>query len=325
MVMKSLICLFSSNTVYSLALAMFLIITGCSDSGSSGVVGTPVVSTPSVDSGTASLGNDVKNVPLVSGAESKIKFTFTVPGDISAKGDPSINVSKSLQHITLSTSPITKNSSRFESLRLLANALVKQAFAASPAQVTAHISHAGDPDVCSSAFKYGPYTINGMIGEALTSDTENIPLTQPTVDIVNSGSFEICVITTPLIDAFLTVTDVDVDFGPCEESTLDIVSYWGGTFQCTPFGGTPGPVDDITLQITLNADGSYHYTDFEADYDGHLCDNKLKFSGGLAGDYNESGTLIFSSDSTATKTSTYTNIAGTGGGTCSDTLEKLVN
>ena len=318
--MKSYICLFSSNTVYSLSLAMFLTITGCSSGGSSSEVGTS-----NVTSSTASLGDDVKNVKLTSGVESRIKFTFTVPGDISAKGDASINVSKSLQHITLSTSPITKNSSRFETLRLLAYVLVKQAFAASPAQVTAHISHAGDPDVCSSPFIYGPYTINGMIGEALTSDTENIPLTQPTVDIVNLGSFEICVITIPPIDAFLTVTDVDVDFGPCEESTLDIVSYWGGTFQCTPFGGTPGPVEDITLQITLNADGSYHYTDFEADYNGHLCDNKLKFSGGLEGVYNESGTLIFSSDSTATKTSTYTNITGTDGGTCSDTLEKIVN
>lgn len=315
-----------SSSIVFLFLIISLLTVSCSSSSDSSVSDSPV--SDGVTTSTASLGTSVKNVVLAEGKQSEIKFTFTVPGDISAKGDAAINVTESLKNITLSSSPITKNSNRFETLRLLAYALVKEAFAATPSttQVTAFVSYPGDPDVCSSSYRFGPYSITGMIDEALSSDTETIELTGPVVDIVNAGTFEICVVTIPPIDAYLTVTGVAVDFEPCAAPTVDVVGDWSGIFSCTNFGaGVPDAVDEpIDLTITLNADGSYHYEDEIAKYDGHLCGNKFKFTGGLAGDYTESGTFLFSSDTSSTKTSIWNSIPpGISGGTCSDTLQKI--
>lgn len=310
-----------SSSIIFLFLIISLLTVGCSSSSDSTV-------SDGITTSTASLGASVKNVVLANGVQSEIKFTFTVPGDISAKGDATVNVTESLKNITLSSSPITKNSNRFETLRLLAYSLVKEAFAAttSTTQITAFVSYPGDPDVCSSSYRFGPYSITGMIGEALSSDTASINLTGPVVDIVNAGSFEICVVTIPPIDAYLTVTGVAVDFEPCAAPTVDVIGDWTGTFSCTNFGvGIPDAVDElIDLTITLNADGSYHYEDEIAKYDGHLCGDKFRFTGGVAGDFTESGALLFSSSTSATKTSTWNSIpSGTSGGTCSDTLQKI--
>ena len=298
-----------------------LLIVGCSSS-SDNSTGT----TSGVTTSTAPLDTSLKNVVLASGVPTEIKFTFTVPGDISAKGDAAVNVTESLKNITLSSSPVTENSNRFETLRLLAYALVKDAFAATEAaQVTAFVSYAGDPNVCSSSYRFGPYSISGMIGEALSSDTSSIELTGPVVDVVNAGSFDICVVTIPPIDAYLTVTDIAVDFEPCADATVDIVGEWAGVYSCENFGdGVPDEVDEpISLTISKNADGSYHYEDGIAQYDGHLCGDKLKFSGGSADYYTESGTFVFSNSSSATKTSVWNSIpSGVAGGTCTDTLEK---
>ena len=299
-----------------------LLIVGCSSSSdtSSGV--------PSgVATSTAPLGTSVKNVVLANGVPTEIKFTFTVPGDISAKGDAAVNVTESLKNVTLSSSPVTENSNSFETLRLFAYALMKDAFAAteSTAQVTAFVSYAGDPNVCSSSYMFGPYSISGMIGEALSSETSSVELTGPVVDVINAGSFEICVVTIPPIDAYLTVTDVAVDFESCVAPTVDIVGDWSGVYSCENFGeGVPDEVDEpISLTITKNADGSYHYEDEIAEYDGHLCGDKLKFSGGSADNYTESGTFVFSSSTSATKTSVWNSVPpGVAGGTCTDTLEK---
>ena len=307
--------------IFFLSLIIPLLIVGCSSSSD-----TSSGTTSGVTTSTAPLDASLKNVVLASGKPTEIKFTFTVPGDISAKGDAAVNVTESLKNITLSSSPVTENSNRFETLRLIAYALVKDAFAATEsAQVTAYVSYAGDPDVCSSSYSFGPYSITGMIGETLSSDTSSIELTGPVVDVVNAGSFEICVVTVPPIDAYLTVTDVAVDFEPCAEPTVDVVGDWSGTYSCENFGeGVPDEVDEpITLTISKNTDGSYHYEDELAAYDGHLCGDKFKFSGGATDYYTESGTFVFTSSTSSTKTSVWNSVEpGVSGGTCIDTLEK---
>lgn len=86
---------------------------------------------------------------------------YAFPGDITSRGDYSINVTKTLEKITLSSTPVASNSTRFETLRLLTYALVKDAFAAETTQVTLYISYAGDPNVCSSSYFAGPHSIMG--------------------------------------------------------------------------------------------------------------------------------------------------------------------
>jgi len=315
---------------HSLILCAF--ITACSSSSSgSGTSGGGASGTK-----TASLGTSVKNVPLTSGIQSDITFTYSVPGagagGISKQGDFSIDVTKTLENMTLSFNPIVQSKgSSFEHFRMLAtyvlSSIVQEAFAAdgeSTAQVIAHLSFAGDPNVCSSETVFGPYSITGMIGSSLSSDTQTVTPNQAAVDIINAGSFEVCLITTPPIDAYVTLTGVSVDFEPCEGVSLDITGEWSGTYSCDNFG-LPDEGGNITLTISRNSDGSFHYVDDGgASYDGHLCGNKFKFNGGIEDDYDESGTFLFSpSAEFATKTSSWKGVSGAMSGTCADTLSKV--
>lgn len=87
-----------SNSIIFLFLIISLLTVSCSSSSDSTASG-------GITTSTASLGTSVKNVVLADGVQSEIKFTFTVPGDISAKGDAAVNVTESLKNITLSSSP----------------------------------------------------------------------------------------------------------------------------------------------------------------------------------------------------------------------------
>jgi len=281
---------------------------------------------------TASLGNAVKNVQLTEGNQSEITGTYTIPGSITSGGDYSIDLAGTLQNVTLSANEVPKNSQVFrvlETLRLLASAVISDAIADShdTAQLTVYLSYAGDPNVCSSAIVFGPYSITGAIGAALTSSTSTVTPTQPAVDIINTGSIEYCIVTTPPVDAYLTVTGIEVDFEPCASPTVSIAdTTWEGIFHCTNFGtsSTPPEGEFISLDITKNPDGSYHYNDGVADFNGHLCGNKFKFNGSGV-DYTESGTLVFSSDTKAEKTAIWNSIPpGPSGGSCTDMLDRIL-
>lgn len=279
----------------------------------------------STESRTAALGVSMKNIQLLASQQAEISFTYAIPGDITSRGDFTINFAETLKNVSLSSTPIAANSNMLETLRMLATVLIKDAFAQEETQVTVFVSYPGDPDVCSSPNVFGPYTILGAIGTALTSDTGTAAPTAAVVNLSNLGSVEVCVVTTPPINAYLTVTGVVVDFEDCAAPTVNVANTeWSGTYTCDNFGvGDEGGGVDLT--ITRNQDGSYHYVDDGgAEYDGHLCGNKFKFSGGLVSSYTESGTLVFSSNTAATKTSTWTGLQpGTVGGNCSDTLERI--
>lgn len=309
-----LVCLFFS---------LFLVACG-GGGGGSGSSNSP----PTTQS-TIPLTNAVRNIQLTNGVPIQMVFPVTVAAgvNLTARGNASINIAKTLEKATISAAPLPRNETRrFETWKMLAEILVKSAFAnnAQTASVTTHISYSGDPNVCNSIYQFGPYSLTGMIGSAVTSDTSSITATDAVVDITNSGAYDICVKTIPPIDGFFTVTDVVVDFEECAAPTVDIVGTWTGTYQCDNFGIPDDPIQPITLTITQNSDGSFRYIDDgNAIYDGHLCGDVFKFNGGMAGSFTESGTLRFSSSSSATKSSRWNSIpAGTQGGTCTDTLQK---
>lgn len=308
------LCLLNSVPNSILALLLVVLISGCGSGSSSG-------SPSGVASETLSFGTSTKNVQLTAGVPKQFKFTYAFPGDITSRGDYSINVTKTLENITLSSTPIASNGSRFETLRLLAYALVKEAFAAETAQITTYISYAGDPNVCSSPYFSGPNTVMGAVGSAPTSNKTTAELTQAAADIINMGSFDICVVTTPPLNAYVTVPGVVVDFQPCAPPTVNILGNWSGTYHCDNVNTLPED-GTVSLDITQNPDGSYHYVDDGgAEYDGHLCGNKFNFKGIKTGLYTESGTLAVNGNS-ATKTSNWRSESTTSWGRCTDALQK---
>lgn len=288
---------------------------GCSSSDSS-------VPPPATTTHTAALGSSVRNIPLTAGTPVQIKFTYTVPRDITTQGDYSINLARTLQNVSLSSSPVTDNTGHFETLRMLAYALVKEVFAAESTTVTTYISFAGDPDVCSSPYHFGPISVTGAIGSALTSDTDRVVPDQAAVDITNAGAFDICVVTTPPVDGFVTLTGVSVDFEECAEPSGDYTGIWSGTYECTNYG-TTSESGDITLHVLQELDGSYTYYDSNAEYSGHICGNRFRFNGGLPGAYSESGTLVFNGNNATKSSSWVSESSSTQGGRCSDVLQKV--
>jgi hypothetical protein len=297
-----------------------LLIGGCGGGGGGGSSGNGTAD--GAAPAAVSLKANIKNVPLIAGVPAQIVGTYTLSGNGSTgTGDYSINLARTLENTTLSSSPVAGNGSKFETLRLLAYVLVKEVFAAENFEVTAYVSHQGDPNVCSSPYFFGPFSVVGAVGSALTSGTTTLEPSQEHVDIVSAGSYDVCVVMTPPITAYLTVTELAVDVKPCASPTVDIVGAWSGTYQCENTDGST-ETGGVSLTVTQNPDGSYHYADDGgAAYDGHLCGNKFKFKGGKAGAYRESGTLI-ANGSVATKTSIWRGEITNTSGRCTDNLSR---
>lgn len=288
-----------------------------------------------VVSETIELGMSMKNIQLIAQQPIEIKFSYIHPekdasdgpSSTTARGGYSINIAQTLQNVTLSSTTVAK-SPIFEAIKLAASALVSNAFAneAATAQVSIFLSVLGDPNVCSSSIRLGPYSVSGMLDSALSSEEADI-IPQGTVrDITNSGGVEVCIVTIPPIDAYFTLSGIVVDVEPCDEPSVDIANTsWSGTFVCENFGTGDDPESQISLTITQNPDGSYKYIDDgDGEYNGHLCGNKFNFKGALAGSYTESGTLVFETATQATKTSMWNGIPrGSSGGKCTDSLQKI--
>lgn len=315
--------IFTSTGKWLITLIFLITLYACS-SGGGNTPGTELSETEQ----SGDLGPAMKNVQITAGVPFEYKFTYTIPGDLTSKGDVTINLARTLQNVTLSSSPVAENPF-WDTVTLLAQALIKSAYAQNveTAMITAYISYPGDPNVCSSAQRYGPYSISGVVGAALSGDTDSVTPTERTIDIFNQGSAEVCIVTTPPVSAYVSINAIEVDIEPCATPTVQIAdTRWSGTYSCVNFG-TPNDSGSITLDITQKPDGSYHYSDGDAEYDGHLCGNVFRFNGGgISGAYTESGTLRFNSDSTATKTSSWnseTLVAA--GGDCSDNLTKTVS
>lgn len=306
----------------SVTLAFVVLAGGCGSSSSS---------TPTEASRTTTLGAEFKNIPLVANSPATVTYTHTsattsTPDSITAYSGFSIDVAATLQNMTLSATPVVDGGNRLETLWMLAKLLIKDALAAETASVTAHISHAGDPDVCNSPVTYGPFTVSGAIGSALSSDTERVAPDQSTTDIINAGSFSVCLVGTPPIDGYLTLTGVELDLEPCEPATVEIAgTTWSGFYSCYDFLGNLDGTPNLPIELNIShvSGNSYHYTDGEAAYDGHLCGNEFRFRGGDTGDtYTESGTLVFTGN-TATKSSRWQSTTTTAGGTCADSLQRM--
>ena len=128
-------------------------------------------------------------------------------------------------------------------------------------------------------------------------------------------------IITPVIDATVDLDSVSFDLDECTTPPADISGSWQGTYFCT--GNCPES-GNISLTITQNSSDMTRasYTDGSADYEGHVCGNKFSYTGGVSGNYDESGTFVLESPGSASKTSTFRDISGFCTGTCTDVLTK---
>ena len=180
--------------------------------------------------------------------------------------------------------------------------------------------------VCEEGEVYGPFNItlaDNFQPESVSPAEANA--TQQTLDVINTGSYSVCVQIMPSITAIADLNSLMVDMESCTEPPADIAGTWTGSYVCE---GTCPESGTVTLDIAQNTDDptiATYTDDANAAYQGRVCGSRFSFTGGLTDSYDESGTFVLNTDGSASKTSTYIDIDNTSicSGTCTDILERL--
>jgi len=181
-----------------------------------------------------------------------------------------------------------------------------------PLQMFVRVGPTSDPTICTSGELYGPYVVtNGSV-----AGEQSAAASQPTLRLSNLGDLSVCMIITSPVNADL---DIEADTlywetNECNNTPAAIAGVWKGNYSCTSSCGNEMGLVNLTIQQDEN---SATYSDGTANYEGTVCGNEFKFSGGGPG-YTESGTFILNSDGSASKTSSYQNTGDSCAGTCSD-------
>lgn len=298
---------------------------------------------------TVDLGTTVKNVAIQPNVATQFAFTYTMPNGLFSEpytsyGGFRIKLTETMGNVQLTSAMVAENgdSSGFDPWRMARWVVssdlfgkligIERVLAAIDTSVTAFVSYPGDPQVCSTGLRIGPYTFTGEVDSPWlsASDTEQVQGETPRIHVIKSGSFEVCIVVSALnipMDAYLTVDALQVEALPCEDpapADSEVIGSWSGFYTCTNYG-TGSEIDlPITLTIEKNTDGSYNYTDGSgASYTGHFCGDYFRYRGGVASDYTESGTFWITGEGTAMKESNWnSDPIGFSGGDCIDDLTK---
>ena len=298
---------------------------------------------------TVELGTAVKNVLIQPNTATQFAFTYTMPADLFSEpytsyGGFRMKLTETMGNVQITSAMVAKNGDPggFDPWHLVNSVLnsdlfgrligIERLLAAVDTSVTAFVSFPGDPQVCNTGLRIGPYTFTGDVDSPWTSDSDSERVQGETarIHVIKSGSFEVCIVVSPLsipMASYLTVDAFQVEALPCEDpapADADVLGSWSGKYTCTNYG-TGDDVDlDIFLTIDKNTDGSYTYTDDGgANYNGHFCGDFFRFRGGVAADYTESGTFWLTGAGTAMKESNWnSDPVGFSGGDCVDNLTK---
>lgn len=192
-------------------------------------------------------------------------------------------------------------------------------------QVSFRIGAASEIDtICQDGWLYGPYTLRGN-DMPETSDKEKISAEPSTVDLINFGSFAMCIQISSPIDLTLSINKYSVDVSTCDEKPADFAGTWTGTYSCDNQDCPDIPTSSIILHVYQDGhSASYH--DEEAYYEGTVCGNVFSYNGGVEGvlGYIEKGTMTLNPDGTAHKQSSFSDNNGPCRGTCEDFLTRKV-
>jgi hypothetical protein len=271
-----------------------------------------------------SLGGLADDIELAAGQTTSHRFIGTTPGPKRTYNDITLNLQQILDAGYLETTSIRQ-----------AKTDEPAAKATSPRQpnpiyqweVSLRFSDSADlSTVCEEGWLYGPYTVSGT-NKPETAETASVSAEPATVDLVNYGSFAMCIEISSPIDLTLSIKDYSVDVATCDEDPADFAGTWTGTYSCYNEGEEN--CDDeinqpITLTITQEGHSAKYTDDGDAFYEGTVCGNVFAFNGGVEGEYGyvEKGKFTLNSDGTLGKESSFVSADGSCTGSCEDLLER---
>lgn len=319
---------------------------GAGGGGAGGGGGT----TPAaVEEVVVDLGTAIENVVIQPNTTTQFSFTYTIPPalltePLTAYKSYGVDLADSMEDVQVTSTMVVDNEEPafFDPYRLILALArsdligkiigVEAAWATTPGSATVFISYPGDVNVCNTGTAIGTYNFDGDFDTVPTTSETVVDATSvgPAMHVVNTGAFEMCVEVSPLaipMPAYLTVDEIELELETCDldpPADEDVIGDWEGTYSCTNIGAPDNIEEDILLTISKNPDGSYRYVDDGgATYDGHFCGSVFRFTGGVPGDYTESGMFTITEPGSANKESVWnSDPAGFGGGTCLDDLQK---
>jgi hypothetical protein len=180
--------------------------------------------------------------------------------------------------------------------------------------------------VCDYGEEYGPFSISvddsSNSADAITPDS--VTATQSTMNVVNKGSFYVCMIIDSPQSAILSAGSLSINSTDCKDEPMNVSGEWTGTYNCTNTGTSEFCDDDINKDISLTITQSEDlytatYDDGLAQYSGTVCGNIFKYNGGDRETFNEEGKFVFDGTN-ATKTSSWQGIDYDCRGVCTDNL-----
>jgi len=254
----------------------------------------------------------VNDVDVKANEQNQFSFNYDFPFFTPAFTNFSVDLNQTLKDINISPSGANNKASS----RMISDRSTDQV------QMYAYISSTTESSsTCQDGERYGPFTVEVENGNKANSITPaKATATKPTLSVVNSGAFTLCLEIVSPIAAKLDVDGVSIEATTCGQEPANIAGQWSGTFACTN-EGTSNDSGDIL--ITIIQDGySAKYSDGEASYKGTVCGNIFEYEGGVPYAYDESGTLTFNADGSAKKTSSWDSIYDDSSGNCEDSLQR---
>ncbi|TLX78377.1 hypothetical protein E9993_01475 [Labilibacter sediminis] len=256
------------------------------------------------------LNGAFQDIQLVANQPTNQVITLNVPPEIKMLKSAKIDILKTL-----------KNASVSYQKSALKSALINSALQ-NDETGWIHIKVGDSPETaCLSSISYGPYNLSpGFFGAPMPKE---VPLDQPSIQIVNTGTVVLCIEMVSAIDAVVSIDEVafDITQSDCTE-TFDFSGLWQGIYECenscaNQFGG------EIQLTVTQNGTTASYTDDMDITYTGTICDEVFRFE--RTNEYeSESGTLTRIDDNYAIKRSTWrSHYEPYCFGNCVDTLYRI--
>ena len=266
--------------------------------------------------GSINIGDKGKDIDLTGGQE--WSMAYTVNYDVGRFGGPfgslSLNLQDNLSGITFTPQGVPAGLSA-RAVPLLDPDTGTLTLRVAPAEAIS--------TVCTDGVPIGTFTITlDESYQPMSVTPPTVEATQTTMDVINIGSYSVCIQVTSPVNAVADLNRVEFGITQCASAPADMAGAWAGTYTCVSnCGGEDGSVELTIVQDAGNMSAA-SYTDGEANYEGSICGNRFSYKGGSVTEgYKESGTFVMDPDGIhATKTSTYRSLDGNCWGDCTDTL-----
>jgi hypothetical protein len=253
-----------------------------------------------------------ENIQLVANQTTYVEASLEVPPDLGIIEEAEIDIPGSAQYFNLSYS---QASFKLDNLFTLLSGTAS-------AQVIIRVG--SDPaTVCEQGVEYGPYTITPTSLE--NQQPDKIALGQSTLQILNTGSVQICMEILSTVDATFSIDQLEagVAEGNCGTPT-DFSGRWAGTYECGNSCTGESFGDTVEIVVTQDGNNAYYIDLMNETYSGTICGNLFRFEH-IGEEFIERGTLILTDENHATKRSTW---RGTSPpycfGSCVDVLTRVV-